>query len=516
VPARPLPTNPNLENLRNQAKTLHRLVRAGDDEALSLLREFHPDAAGESFRRSDAQLVIARRYGFTSWRRLVEHVEFVNEHTRAPHRSPVVPPGDRADQFLRLVCVTYGGDDLARQARGRELLAAHPDLTSGHIHAAAAAGDVAAARELLDRDPALARHEGGPHAWPPLLYLAFARAGGERRGYSPLGVARLLLDRGADPNSGYLWEGLPSPFTALTGAFGEGEDVANQPRHPESERLARMLLDAGADPNDSQALYNRMFRPANDHLELLFEYGLGRGDGGPWHAVLGAAHQTPAEMVQCQLLWAAERNHVARVRLLLRHGVDVRTPDVRHRGLAGRGAYEIAVLLGNIEIAVLLAEAGPEAAPAGGPALGPEAGPAGGPTAGGEPPAASDPAERLAAACMRGDASTVDRLVATDPGLPVRLIAEAPDLLIRAAELDRPDAVRLLVRVGFDVNGRQRITPLHEAAYNGSAGMARLLIELGADPNVRDAEFDATPAGWAEHSHHDDLAAYLRGVEHPA
>src|SRR5207237_1397805 len=75
--------------------------------------------------------------------------------------------------------------------------------------------------------------------------------------------------------------GLVPPFTALTGAFGEGEGgPARQPRHPYSVELATALLDAGADPNDGQALYNRMFTPDDDWLALLFRYGLGRVPSG--------------------------------------------------------------------------------------------------------------------------------------------------------------------------------------------------------------------------------------------
>ena len=80
----------------------------------------------------------------------------------------------------------------------------------------------------------------------------------------------------------------------LTGAFGEGElGPVRQPRHPHSLALARLLLSAGADPNDGQALYNRMFEPGNDHLELLLEFGLGTGDGGPWRRRLGDALDSP-------------------------------------------------------------------------------------------------------------------------------------------------------------------------------------------------------------------------------
>lgn len=40
-------------------------------------------------------------------------------------------------------------------------------------------------------------------------------------------------------------------------------------------------------------------------------------------------------------------------------------------------------------------------------------------------------------------------------------------------------------------------TPLHYAALSGQRDAARLLLEYGADVNARDAEFGATPAGWA-------------------
>ena len=133
--------------------------------------------------------------------------------------------------------------------------------------------------------------------------------------------ARLLLDSGADPDSGYLWLGLPSPFTVLTGVFGEGEQgPGRQPRHPHSLALARLLLAGGADPNDGQTLYNRMFRPDDSHLELLFEFGLGRGDGGPWKRRLGEAAETPTEMLAPQLQWAIDHGFAERVDLMAGNG----------------------------------------------------------------------------------------------------------------------------------------------------------------------------------------------------
>ena len=161
-------------------------------------------------------------------------------------------------------------------------------------------------------------------------------------------MARLLLQHGADPDAGYLWDGMDnSPFTALTGVFGGGEDAINQPPHEQCAELARVLLDAGADPNDPQTLYNRQFEPANDHLLLLFEYGLGQPHRSLWAKRLGPTFPEPAEMLHDQLLFAAHYDFLERVELLVEHGVDVGRRGGGHPIHQGRSAYEIAVAQGE-------------------------------------------------------------------------------------------------------------------------------------------------------------------------
>ena len=475
-----LPNDPSLEYLRNEARTLQRQVRAGAPEALEAVREHHPGAVDAAmFRLASAQLVVARSYGFPSWSRLRRHLEVVARYSRSPHKQPAGRSTEGsaplADDFLRLACLTYGADERARRQRARELLLAHPEIGTASIHTMSVVGDVAAARALLAADPSLARREGGPHAWEPLLYLTYSRLDGEDDRSSTLEVARLLLRHGADPNAGYLWEVNPSPFTALTGAFGGGEDAVNQPPHQHAMDLARLLLQAGADPNDSQALYNRQFDPSDEHLEILFAFGLGSGDGGPWHARLAPAHPTPQEMVEGQLRWAARSNMIGRVQLLIHHVAD---PD------ALRSAYAIAERSGNAEIASILVEAGATPEPL-------------------------DPIQSLLAACMRGDRAAVAAIMATDPTLAGRAAEAEPERVIRAAELGRREAVRLLVELGFDVNVIRRTSALHAAAYRGDLEMVKLLCELGADPTARDTEFGATPLGWARHNQKDEVAAYL-------
>src|SRR5207245_532991 len=77
-----LPSRPNLEQLKNQAKDLLKSLKSDDPDAIQRVRENHPrwsataepemDAAALSL--GDAQVVIAREYGFASWPTLMQRV----------------------------------------------------------------------------------------------------------------------------------------------------------------------------------------------------------------------------------------------------------------------------------------------------------------------------------------------------------------------------------------------------------------------------------------------------------
>jgi ankyrin repeat protein len=149
------------------------------------------------------------------------------------------------------------------------------------------------------------------------------------------------------------------------------------------------------------------------------------------------------------------------------------------------GVVRLALLNGNTDIATYLKSAG---APA--PAL--------------------DPVSEFVAAVLSGGDG--------DPAVASQARAARPGLVVWAAANGRLDAVRRLVELGFDVNalGRGDVpieqpwsTALHHAAGDGNLAMAQLLLDLGADPSIRDARFDATPLGWAEHEGRPELIALL-------
>lgn len=117
MPPQRLPGDPSLEHLKGQARELQRRVRSGDAAAIELVREHHPrrsslidgDQAAAIFKLADAQLTIARMYGFPSWPRLRAYVEVVGRYTSSPHRPATAADTEkgRADDFLRHACLTY-------------------------------------------------------------------------------------------------------------------------------------------------------------------------------------------------------------------------------------------------------------------------------------------------------------------------------------------------------------------------------------------------------------------------
>jgi ankyrin repeat protein len=154
--SRQLPPNPSLEQLKKQAKSLLKRQQVADSEALSRIRENHPrwgnlsqeQSAVSSFALADAQLVIAKEYGFASWSKLKSHVKTLESASST------------AEAVASL-----------RDAAGK--------------------GDLARLNALLDADPELVDERGGEGVRTALHHAVF--------GNSEAAV-RLLLERGANPN----------------------------------------------------------------------------------------------------------------------------------------------------------------------------------------------------------------------------------------------------------------------------------------------------------------------------
>ena len=176
-----LPPNPNLDQLRHQAKELLRAAKSGDADATRRL-------LGVSERPSTlavAQLAIAREYGFPSWVRLKEEVE-----TRA------LDLAQKADAFCE-------ASISSRPGRALRLLAETPELATYNFATAVILGDIDRAREQLGRDPGLAIRVDPRTGWTALHaacasrwhQLQSARADALRS------VAELLIAAGADPTA---------------------------------------------------------------------------------------------------------------------------------------------------------------------------------------------------------------------------------------------------------------------------------------------------------------------------
>ena len=459
-----LPVKPDLDHLKKQARRLLHGVRAQQGEALQTIIAFHPRPAEFSSLR-DAQLALARRYGYADWEQLRNEVELRQLRSGTPQ--------EQAERFINHACLRYDGDDQAwRYQRASEWLRQLPELVRADFYCALVAADLEVVRDFLRRDPGLALRNGGPRDWPPLMYVTYSRA--EQNEAQAVAVAKLLLELGASADS---YSEALRGFTALTGAIGQGERGPSAcVAHPCAGELVKLLLDAGANPNQSQALYNTML---SEHLgrwlPIFVQYGLAAGDRANW------SPDEEEPIFDFLLSQVVVQGKLELVRYLLEHGANANAVSRYNH----HTAHAVAQLTGRTGIADLLERFGARAEPL-------------------------SVADQFRVACGRRDRK-----------LGASLLQQHPQLLqdndlFRDCSLVDVETCLWLVQQGCDINtrGDNGQTVLHGYAQGNNPDAVTTLLQHGADPEVKENNWQATPLGMALHQHRWPIVEVLLPVSH--
>ncbi len=465
-----LPERPSLEHLKKQAKALLRAAREQDQAALQRCRTLPalantPAAAlgAAELALHDAQSVIAREHGFTSWQALREEVE-----------ARTLSFDAAIEEFVRSATSGVPG-------RAERLLTLHPAIASATLQTALVLGDAAGVEARLRASPELATQPGGPREWEPLLYACHT---GMHRSVPArvdglVAIARRLCGLGANPNAEYHWNWHPElPRTALWAAVCEVDHLP----------LAEVLLEAGANPTDGVTAHIAGGGGNLAALDLLHRFGLdanGIPGGVPPLVYMMFWTDNPAGLrwllehgADANLAWGADGEaplHVAArrwdlpmVELVVRYGA-----DPLQRRADGCAPHTLAELHGNSGIATWLLAHGAENE--------------------------LSPVEQFIAACARGDRAGAEAMLASSPGLRRELRPEHHLMLQRPAESGNAAVLETLLACGFDPNRKDKdgVTALHRAAMAGHPDATRVLLQFGADVGALDGMFAATPLVWA-------------------
>jgi hypothetical protein len=458
---RQLPSGPNLDQLKHQARDLLNAHRAGDEDAVRRIRASHPrlsqaseaDVRSARFTLSGAQLVIAREYGFASWPKLKQHVEkagpqisdpleglkqalrsdsasvvrqILDRHPElrvkidepiGPFDSPAIVSA-RSPEMLD-VLLAAGADLNAKSswwAGGFGLLhGASPELAAHairrgafvDIHAAARLGMLDRVRELIASDAELLNARGGDGQTP----LHFA---------STIDIAAYLLDQGAE----------------IDARDVDHESTPAQYMIDDRQEVARYLIQRGCKTDILMAAALGDIELVRRHLDAAPGCIRMRVSEEFFPMISPKAGGT---IYQWKLGWYLS-------------------------------PHRVALKFGHEDVCRLLMDRSP-------------------------------PEVKLIEACWLDDEATLQALGAGQSDLARRLMAGDQRQVAYAARNNETGVVRAMLKAGLpvDARGQHNATPLHWAAFHGNCEMVKAILPFGPPLEATDSDFNGTPLDWAVH-----------------
>ena len=466
--SRELPAKPNLEHLKNQAKELLHDLQQQDRTA----------------KLAGAQHRLAREYGFTSWKKLKEHVESVL-HARVPGE---------------MLCAAVRATDAGRVS---QVLQDHPALKARidqpMLNYGAGMPAILAAVQRSDRrtiDVLLAAGadiNARSHWW--------AGGVGVLDECSPE-LAAFLIERGAivDPLAAArlgMLEKLQELVAADAGAARSSGANGQTPLHCSSTiEIAAYLLDRGAEIDARDAQHEST--PAQHMLRVVQarHYPRDRQEIARYLVARGCRTELfmAAALGDLDLARRHLDNDPGSIRMRVSEAYfpkqDARSEGSIYVQLFGQGRtpHQVARDYGHNEVFRLLMDRSPEDV-------------------------------KMAQGYELGDEETFRALLASRPNLIATLTDEERRKLPDAAQNNNTGAVRLMLQAGWpvDARGEHGLTALDWAAWHGNAEMVREVLRHHPDLERNDCEFGLTAMGSAlhgsENSWHRDTGDYAATVE---
>ena len=358
MPTKRLPVSANIDHLKHQAKNLLAAIRAHELSAFQRAREFHPRCAqmsdealgARTFTLSDAQLAIAREYGYASWPRLkVVVAERGGVDPSVIHNDRIDDPvfaqaldfldeGDVAGLRAHLAAhpelahrkVVFEGDNYFNDPTLLEFVAENP-IRQNHLPA----NIVDVARVILE-----ARGEADPSRVTATLELVCSgQVARECKVQVPL--ITLLCDHGADPVGAMTSALVHGEFAAVEALLARGAplDIAAAAATGRGDVVQQLLADADQGARDLSLSYAALHGHA-DIVALLLRGGV---DPNRYNPPGGHSHCTALHS-------AAFAGHVEAVRALLDGGARGDIGDI-HRNMT---ALQWAEYAGHAPIVVML------------------------------------------------------------------------------------------------------------------------------------------------------------------